>query len=80
MSISANPSIRVSPSMPPAVIGTPIRSARASPSEAASMPTIAPISSVSDTRRTLIIRSVPMFPDPMIATFVMPRLLRRSRS
>jgi len=33
------------------------------------MPTIAPISSTSDSRSTLIIRSVPMFPDPTMATF-----------
>jgi hypothetical protein len=34
------------------------------------MPTKAPISSTSDRRMTLIIRSVPILPDPMIATFV----------
>ncbi len=34
------------------------------------MPTIAPISRVSDSRITLIIRSEPMLPDPMTATLV----------
>jgi len=33
------------------------------------MPTIAAGVSTSDTRITFIIRSVPMLPDPMMATF-----------
>ena len=49
-----------------------IRAARASPSESGSIPTIAPISRCCAVRMTLIIRSVPMLPDPMIATFVLP--------
>ena len=56
------------PSIPSAVIGTPMRLARANPSESGSMPTIAPIVSGPSLRRILIIRSVPMLPDPMIAT------------
>ena len=36
--------------------------------------TIAPISSVTDSRMTFIIRSVPMFPEPTIATFVFIRI------
>ena len=35
------------------------------------MPTMAPISRVSERRRTLIIRSVPMLPEPMTATLVL---------
>ena len=46
----------------------PSAAARARPSDAGSMPTIAPISSVCDRRMTLIIRSVPILPEPMIAT------------
>ena len=34
------------------------------------MPAIAAISSVCDSRSTLIIRSVPMLPDPITATFI----------
>ena len=41
----------------------------ASPSESGSTPTMAPIWSALPWRMTLIIKSVPMFPDPMIATF-----------
>ena len=37
-----------------------------------SIPTIAPISRCRAVRMTLIIRSVPMLPDPMIATFIVP--------
>jgi hypothetical protein len=44
--------------------------ARASPSDAGSIPTRAPISSVPELRSTLIIRSVPMLPLPMIAILV----------
>src|SRR5258708_32822056 len=49
-------------------MGTPIRLARANPSDEASTPTRAPISSDVDFRKTLIIKSVPMLPDPMMAT------------
>ena len=55
------------PSMPSCVTGTSSRAARASPSEFGSMPTIAPISRFSDMRMILIIRSVPILPEPMIA-------------
>jgi hypothetical protein len=40
------------------------------------MPTMAPISSVVDGRSTFIIRSVPMLPEPITATFV---VIARSR-
>ena len=48
------------------------------------MPTIAPISRVSESRMTFIIRSEPMLPEPMIVTCVVgvdviPRLLRSRR-
>ena len=39
------------------------------------MPTIAPISRCSERRSTLIIRSVPMLPEPMTATFVFVLLM-----
>ena len=35
------------------------------------MPTMAPISRVSEIRSTLIIRSVPMLPEPITATLVL---------
>jgi hypothetical protein len=81
--ISSKPSIAISPSTPSDVVGTFIRWARARPSESGSMPTIAPISSTSECRMTLIIRSVPMLPDPMIATLVLvtaPPHARTSRT
>ena len=56
------------PSTPSCVVATPIRAARPSPSDAASIPTIAPISICSPCRRILIIRSVPMLPLPMMPT------------
>ncbi len=62
--------MRTRPSTPSAVVATPMRLANASPSDAGSMPTRAPISNVRDVRSTLIIRSVPMFPLPMMATLV----------
>src|ERR1700722_12802988 len=68
--ISSNPARAINPSTPSAVVGTFSRAARASPSEAGSMPTIAPISKFCDRRITLIIRSVPILPDPITATFV----------
>ena len=64
------PGSAISPWTPAAVVGTPSRLALASPSEAGSMPTIAAISSIWDSRITLIMRSVPMLPDPMMATLV----------
>ncbi len=70
ISISSKPAIAISPSTPSDVIGTPKRAARARPSDSGSMPTMAPISRVSERRSTLIIRSVPMLPEPMTATLV----------
>jgi len=70
ISMSSKPGIAMSPSTPSWVVGTPNRAARASPSESGSMPTMAPISRVSESRSTLIIRSVPMLPEPITATFV----------
>ena len=67
-SMSLNTSMRVRPSTPSWVIATPMRAARARPSEAGSMPTIAPISRCRALRRILIIRSVPILPEPMMAT------------
>ena len=72
MPMSANSGMASSPSTPSAVVGTPIRAARASPSEAGSIPTIAPISRTDEVRMTLIIRSVPMLPGPTTATLVEP--------
>jgi hypothetical protein len=57
-----------SPATPSAVVGTPIRAARARPSDAGSMPTMAPTVKGPSLRRILIIRSVPMLPEPMMAT------------
>ncbi|MNT20718.1 hypothetical protein D3C72_1560330 [compost metagenome] len=54
--------------MPCAVTGTPMREARARPSEAGSMPTMVPIVRCRPWRMTLIIRSVPILPEPMMAT------------
>src|SRR5258706_3009440 len=70
MRISSNPGIPANSSMPPASAGTPIRRARARPSDSGSIPTSAPISRTVEVRSTLIIRSVPMFPEPRIATLV----------
>ena len=56
--------------MPPSVTGTPMRLARARPSDSGSMPTSAPISRRFEVRRTLIMRSVPILPEPMIPTLV----------
>src|SRR5262245_51943793 len=70
MPISAKPGRATRPSTPSGVVGMPRRAARARPSEAGSMPTMAPISSTSDRRETLIIRSVPILPEPMMATLV----------
>src|SRR3984893_5095583 len=68
--MSSNPARAINPSTPSAVVGTLSRAARASPSEVGSMPTIAPISKFCDRLITLIIRSVPILPDPITATFV----------
>src|SRR5882762_7881247 len=70
MPISPKPGRAIIPSTPSAVVATFSRAARANPSEAASMPTIAPNSRFCDTRITLIIRSVPILPDPIAATFI----------
>src|SRR5690606_19333124 len=61
--------------MPSLVVRTPRRAARARPSDCGSTPTSAAISSAPLVlRRILIIRSVPILPEPMIATFLaMPR-------
>ncbi len=67
---SANSSILTRPATPSWVVATFSRRARARPSESGSMPAMAAISRDSDSRRTLIIRSVPMLPDPMTATLV----------
>ncbi len=56
------------PSIPSAVVATPKRSARAKPSEFGSIPTMATTSRGPSLRRILIIKSVPMFPEPMMAT------------
>ena len=58
------------PSIPSWVVAIPSPAARFSPSDAGSIPTNAAISSVEDVRMILIIRSVPMLPEPMIATLV----------
>src|ERR1700751_864445 len=57
-----------SPSTPRAVVGTPMRAARARPSEAGSTPTIAATVRGPSARTILIMRWVPMFPEPMMAT------------
>ena len=67
MSMSSNTGSRARPSTPSCVVATPMRAARARPSEAGSMPTIAPISMCLPWRRILIIRSVPMLPLPTMA-------------
>ncbi len=67
--IEGNSGIATSPSIPRAVVGTPRRAARCSPGDSGSIPTKAPISSTFERRITLIIKSVPIFPEPMIATF-----------
>src|ERR1700722_12182965 len=77
--ISSNPARAISPSTPSAVVGTFSRAARASPSEDGSMPTTAPISKFRDSRITLIIRSVPILPDPITATFVRRMLVSLPR-
>ena len=46
-----------------------MRRARFSPSESASIPAKAVTSSTSEVRKILMRRSVPMFPEPMMATF-----------
>src|SRR5699024_3937771 len=59
------------PSMPSAVVATPSRAARAKPSDSGSMPTSAAISRLSPWRRILIIRSVPILPEPITATLTL---------
>src|SRR5450830_841106 len=74
-SMSVNSAIRTRPSTPSWVVDTPRRRARARPSEAASMPTITAISRCWPWRRILIIRSVPILPEPMMATFFLCSLM-----
>ncbi|MNR24328.1 hypothetical protein D3C85_1414010 [compost metagenome] len=66
--MSLNTSMRLRPSTPSWVTATPMRWARARPSEAGSMPTMTAISRCLALRRILIIKSVPMLPEPMMAT------------
>ena len=70
MPISFQTGRRRSPSIPSWVVATPSRWARANPSDWGAMPTSAPTSSTSDVRITLIIRSVPILPEPMMATLI----------
>src|SRR5258706_2743318 len=66
--ISSNSFIFRRPPIPWSVMATPIRFASANPADEGSTPTRAPISSDLDIRNTFIIRSVPILPDPIIAT------------
>ena len=54
--------------MPSDEVAIPSRFARARPSDARSMPIIAASRNGPSLRLILIIKSVPMLPDPMIAT------------
>ena len=72
MPMPANSGSATSPSMPPAVVVTPSLVARASPSDTGSIPTIAAISRTLERRMILIIRSVPILPEPMIAARTLP--------
>src|SRR5690554_1425575 len=58
------------PSTLSAVVSKPKRAARAKPSEFGSTPTIAPISTYLALRMILIIRSVPILPEPMMALLI----------
>jgi hypothetical protein len=81
-STSSNASSSSSPSTPPAVTATSRADARARPSLAGSIPAIAAMSSTVE-RRSFVIRSVPMLPEPMIAARcrrVTRRPFARSRS
>src|ERR1700758_2774231 len=69
--MSSKSGIAINPSTPSAVVAMFSWRARARPSKSESMPTIAATSSDSDNRSTFIIRSVPMLPDPMMATLVL---------
>src|SRR5690606_13072034 len=60
-----------SPSIPSWVVGTPSRAARARPSELGSIPTMAPMLRYLLWRSTLIIRSVPILPEPIMATAIL---------
>jgi acyl-CoA synthetase (AMP-forming)/AMP-acid ligase II len=84
ISMSSKQGRSIRPRTPPAVVATSCFLARAKPSEAGSMPTIAPISS-DDDRSTFTMRSVPMFPEPITATLValifrLSRECRRDRT
>src|SRR5690606_38160412 len=70
--ISENPGMATRPTMPSAVVGTPMRCARARPSDWGSIPTMAAISRPLLWRRTLIMRSVPILPDPIMPTLILP--------
>ena len=70
ISISLKTSILTSPSIPLSVISIPNVFARARPSEFGSIPTRTAMSKTVDVRIILIIRSVPIFPEPIMATFV----------
>ncbi len=59
-----------SPSIPSAETGTPSRAARAKPSEAGSIPIIAPILRYWLFFIILNIKSVPIFPEPIMAAWI----------
>ena len=65
--------------MPSWMVATPRRPAIARPSDCGSMPIRAATSSDSEVRMILIIRSVPILPEPMIATFVFMQSIRAKR-
>jgi hypothetical protein len=82
MSISSTSAMAIKPLTPSCVVATPMRLARARPSESGSTPTITATCKVGEVRRILIMRSVPMLPDPMMATFVAvmcPPMVRTSQ-
>src|SRR5688572_28800854 len=80
MPTCSNSGIRSNPSTPSTVVATPMRRARARPSDAGSMPTMAATVRGPPARLILIIRSVPMLPEPMIATWCgMSAFLRECR-
>ena len=61
------PAEAMRPSTPVEIAATPRRAARARPSDSGSMPTMALTARIPLPRMILIIRSVPMLPEPMIA-------------
>ena len=68
MLTSLNSGSLTKPSTPSAVIAAPIRLARANPSEFGSIPTMATHLSDLLLRMILIMRSVPILPEPIMAT------------